>query len=242
LSKKSSFRYVQWALVVSTILIIAGVFLIDTVKNRFFDQSILREGVIVYEVSYPEISDDHLLKPFLPKRMVLTVKKNLVRFETKAGIGLFHTGYIMDTKAQNLTGFLKLINVKYASAFNHDAVVSSVLEEPAMILELGNETASIAGLKCSVGKLTFKEIEDTKICYTEDVRVPGLNWNTPYAEYPGLFLEYDIFKSGIHMHLKLRELRKEKVSKSAFEIPEDYIYIENDAYNQELGKTFKALD
>ena len=44
------------------------------------------------------------------------------------------------------------------------------------------------------------------------------------------------------MHLKLRELRKEKVSKSAFEIPEDYIYIENDAYNQELGKTFKALD
>ncbi len=216
--------------------------LIDFVKQRFFDQSILREGVIVYEVSYPQISDDHLLKPFLPKKMELKVRRNLVRFETKAGIGLFHTGYIMNTDAQNLTGFLKLINVKYASEFNHDAVISSVLGEPAMVLEMGKETAAMMGYDCQVGSLSFQEAGESKVCYTEDIRIPGLNWNTPYADYPGLFLEYDIFKSGIHMHLKMKELRKENVAKHFFEIPDDYVFIENEEYNIELGKTFNALN
>lgn len=241
LSKSRSIKYIQWGLVMAAVILLGGVYLIDLVKENFYDDSVLREGVVVYEVSYPEISEDHLLKPFLPTRMELSVRKNKMRFETKAGIGLFQTGYILDNRSRELDAFLKLINVKYASKYNEEAVINSLLQEPAITVDMTGETASMMGLNCKVSTLSFKGLKDQRLCYTEDLSIPGLNWHTAYADIPGLLLEYDLFKGGVHMHLKVLEIRRESVPSKAFELGDDYQFIQNKDYDRELAKTFTAL-
>ncbi len=242
MTTRKSVQVAQWAMVIGVFLLAGGVFSIDLLKEHVMDSNRFDEGIIVYDVTYPDISDNHLLKPFLPRKMELCIKGNAARYETKAGIGLFHTGYVLDNRKEKFSPFLKLINVKYFTSLEKEELDSVLTEVPGFDIIKEKNPFTFQGYPCITGVIKYdNNLPSSNIVWTKDLYCENLNWHSQYKNIEGILLEYDIFRSGIRMHLKAVKIERIDIPKKTFGFTKDFVRLNKDDFLTEMDQTFAAL-
>lgn len=201
----------------------------------------VNQGIITYEVTYPELDSNNVLTKFLPDEMVMTFKGDKYKHEWVAGMGLFKTGYVADRDKGEMDYILKLINVKYHSIFKKDEGLVKLNEFfPPHKVKFSKETRIIAGYTCHEAVLEFEDpkLEPQSVWYTKVLPIKDPNWCLPISTVPHLMFEYAITKYGLTMKFTAKEVHEEEITDEAFIIPNDYEEISNNRMQYKLKETF----
>jgi GLPGLI family protein len=199
------------------------------------DEKYISEGIIEYEISYPESENDNLMVSLLPKTMTFKFKKEKVAFDFSGGMGMFKATFVSDLEEKTMLHMVKILNKKYAIIFNQNEV-HGIDEFPEMRIEFTSEEKEIAGYKCKKAIITFPEDEHTSfsIYYTEDINLPSPNWSTPYKDIKGVLMEYQMKRYNMEMKFTAISVEKADIDDSDFHRPEDYKIITK----QEMDELF----
>jgi len=207
-----------------TLLIAFSLFLICLQSCETLFHKNIKEGIIVFDITYPDTETGDLMAGILPREMVLKFKNNKTIGELSAGMGVFKTSIIALPETKMVHQLLKIMSKKYVLAIDSTEIESLYSELPEMKIHFVDETKEIAGYKCHKAVVTFKDNikEEFSVYYTDDIGIENSNWCTPFHEISGVLLEYQVRKYNYEMRLTAREVEKAEIDDSAFDIPPDY--------------------
>ncbi|MFH1319100.1 MAG: hypothetical protein ABII90_00390 [Bacteroidota bacterium] len=202
----------------------------------------IKEGIIVFEITYPETDAGDLMASLLPNEMILKFKNNITVGEFNAGMGIFKTSLIAYPDRKEIAHLVKIMNKKYVLLIDSTEINDLYSELPEMKIELIDETKVIAGYKCKKAIVTFKDkIKDEfSIYYTNEIDIKNPNWSSPFHEIDGVLLEYQLRKYNFEMRLTAKEVKQSKIDSSDFDIPSDYKMITQDEMD-EIFEGFKEI-
>lgn len=188
--------------------------------ESFFDKRV-NEGVIEYEVEYPTVEDDNIIKGFLPKTMSFTFKENVFCTQLSSTFNQFEVGFICNSNNHALQQTFKLIPKKLYSDIEQSTIDSvNHLEYGHVRVSYLSETKEIVGLLCKKAMVYCTDSNQTDsfaVFYTEDIRFEDPNWTLPFKEIKGVPLEYQINQMGIVMHFKAKSIKSSPVQDNYFE-------------------------
>lgn len=189
-------------------------------EGNFFDQR-MNEGVIEYEVSYPTIDDDNIVKTFLPSTMMFTFKDNVFCSELNSSMSQFKVAFISNSNTHELQQIFKLTPKQlYAHIPKHAIDSLNLLEYGKVSIVLAPDTKNIVGMHCKKAEV-WCEINGEKtsydVFYTEDIKLEDPNWSLPFHEIKGVPLEYQVNRMGITMHFKAKKIQSQVIEASFFE-------------------------
>jgi len=194
-------------------------------NNKNNDSKLISEGIIEYEITYPNIAaDDIFLLSMMPKEMNMKFKDNNTIGELKTGAGVFTTKLISNENQRNLFHFLKLVNKRYGLILDSAEIYSTYAKKPEdMKLIPSNETKVIAGYNCKKMDVVFDDPKKNfSIYYTDEIGIKAPNWCTPYHEITGVMMEYNITQYNIEMHLTAKVVTATDIPDEEFGVPTDY--------------------
>ena len=193
----------------------------------------ISEGVIEFEITYPETDAGDLMASLLPSEMTLKFKDNKTIGELSS-MGIFKTSLIAYPDSKKVAQLVKIMTKKYVLMLDSTEVKDLYSELPEMTIHFVDETKEIAGYKCKKAIITFKNnIKDEfSVYYTNDIEIKNSNWYTPFYEIDGVLLEYQVRKYNIEMRLTATRVTNSTVDDSEFEIPPDYNKITQEEMNQ----------
>jgi len=193
----------------------------------------ISEGVIEFEITYPETDAGDLMAGILPGEMTLKFKDNKTIGELSS-MGIFTTSVIAYPDSRKVAQLVKIMTKKYVLMLDSAEVKDLYSELPEMTIHFVDETKEIAGYKCKKAIITFKNNikEEFSVYYTNDIEIENSNWCTPFYEIDGVLLEYQVRKYNIEMRLTATRVINLTVDDSEFEIPPDYNKITQEEMNQ----------
>ena len=199
----------------------------------------ISEGMIEFEISYPETEAGDLMAGLLPREMILKFKDSKTVGELSAGMGVFKTALIADPETRIVYQLLKIMSKKYVLKLDSNEIHQLYEELPDMKVHFTDETKEIAGYKCKKAVVTFKKNikEEFSIFYTDDIAIKNSNWCTPFNEISGVLLEYHVRKYNYEMKLTAIKVVKVDIDDTEFEVPSDYEPISQD----EMDKIFEGF-
>ena len=118
----------------------------------------ISEGIIEYNISYPQIPEDDLLLEILPKKMKMSFKNDSYRNDIVAGMGLFRTSIISKKDDDNLLHTVKILNNKFASTLNTSDLQTINPNFHSIDIEFTENTKVIAGFNCKEAKITVHAV------------------------------------------------------------------------------------
>ncbi|HET6245873.1 MAG: hypothetical protein H0V01_12460 [Bacteroidetes bacterium] len=201
--------------------------------RQLTDEKYISEGIIEYDISYPETAEDNVMIALMPKTMLLKFKNDKVAFEFTGGMGLFKATFVSDLQNQKLLHLVKILNKKYALTYNA-AEIHDIDEMPGININFTGEKKTIAGYETKRSLITFKDDENTSydIYFTEDINLKTPNWSTPYKEINGVLMEYQLKRYNVVMRFTATSVKKADIDDSDFEKPDDYKIITKEEMDQ----------
>ncbi len=201
--------------------------------RQLTDKKYISEGIIEYDITYPETDEDNVMKALMPKTMLLKFKNNKVAFEFTGGMGLFKATFISDLQNQNIIHLVKILNKKYALTYNASQL-KEIDEMPEINIDFTAEKKIIAGYESQRSLITFKDDENTSydIYFTNDLNIKTPNWSTPYKEISGVLLEYQLKRYNVVMRFTATSIESAEIEDSEFEKPDDYKIITKEEMDQ----------
>ncbi len=201
----------------------------------------ISEGVIEFEITYPETDAGDLMSSILPNEMTLKFKNNKTIGELSS-MGIFTTSVIAYPDSKKVAQLVKIMTKKYVLMLDSAEVKDLYSELPEMTIHFVDETKEIAGYKCKKATITFKNNikEEFSVYYTNDIGIKNSNWCTPFHEIDGVLLEYQVRKYNIEMRLTAKSVMKSVVDDSEFEIPPDYDTITQEEMS-DIFEGFQAI-
>jgi len=212
----------NWTLVCSFIIV---VFIVDGCKSIFYKD--VNEGVIEFDITYPNNEAGELLAAFLPDEMTLKFKDDKTVGTFSAGMGVFKATMISDPATKTVHQLFKVLKEKYVHEFDSSQINTLFTELSESKIKFVDETKEIAGYKCKKAIVTFKDNikEEFSVYYTDDIDIKNSNWFTPFHEIDGVLLEYQVRKYNYEMRLVAKEVKSEEIDDSAFDVPEGYLNV-----------------
>ena len=187
------------------------------------------EGVILYDVTYPLPNESNLDESLLPSTIEFYFDKNKTMTNISAGMGVFNTSIVTDFDKKQLTSALhiRMMGKKFRLDLNEQEIKNQLAREPKMEIKFLPDTQTIAGYLCKKATCSFPDgsLPDLNVFYTDAIQLSNPNWYSPYSPIKGVLMEFYIHRYGVHMKLRAREFKKEKVSADKFEIDSDFISI-----------------
>ena len=211
--------------------------------KNFVQDDRISEGVIEYDVTYPKLEDNSVLKDFLPDKMTMKFDDNKFHSELSAAFGLFKTNIISFGDAEHYAHTVKLIDKKYAVEFDRELSKKSNEKLPPVELEFTDNTKKIAGYTCKevIVRVDNEEKEEYKIYYTEEINIEQSNWFNQYHEVPGVLMEYQVEKYNICTRFQAKTVESVKVDKDVFKIEDDYEMISEEKLDEEMMDIFNEF-
>ena len=171
----------------------------------------------------------------MPKTMKYQFADGLTSSQISAGMGLLHSDVISNRDEQSLIQTLSILGKKYKVVYDRKQIDSVVAAEPKMKLIPGEETKKIAGYNCKVVRCDFEDpaLTDVDIYYTTEIKLSDPNWFSIYSGIDGVLMEFYLYRYNIHMKLTAKQVIKEPIENSVFEVGSDYNLIssaEMDSY------------
>ena len=193
--------------------------------NSESEKNIIREGKIVYELSYPQFKEDNIFTSMFPSEMTFRFKDNNTRNELSTSMAVFSTLLLANSKEKKVTHLVRIAN-KY-SGLEMDSV--EIMEEygkkpEGMIITPTDSTKEIAGYLCNHAWVTFESdsSKNFSVFYTNEIRIEEPNWCTPFHEIKGVLMQAQVNKFNIDMHMVAKQVVAEEYPDEDFIITEEY--------------------
>lgn len=208
--------------------------------KNFVQDDRISEGIIVFDVTYPKLDDNSVLKDFLPTKMTMKFDDNKFHSELSAAFGLFKTNVISFGDDQTFAQTVKLIDKKYAVKYDEEKAAHSNSQLPPIEITFTKKKKTIAGYTCkeAIVVVNTDEKETYTVFYTEEINIENPNWFTQFNEIPGVLMEYQIEKYNICTRFVAQTVESVKVDNNIFEIEDDYEMISEDRLNSEMMDIF----
>lgn len=216
--------------------------LFDGCKGGIFDRRI-SEGIIEYDVTYPNIDPDDMLAGLMPTSMILKFKDNKYNVELSAGMGMFKTNFISNSNDYYLVNAVKLINKKYATKLNRDEVNKMNEKYNKFYISKLDEKKEIAGYQCNKALVVFDDVanESFYVYYTDEINIKDPNWSNIFKDIDGVLLEYQMERYGIYMKFTARSVTKTKLEDSEFQLTNDYENLTLADLEKEINAIFETF-
>ncbi|MBL4656597.1 MAG: hypothetical protein JKX73_01255 [Flavobacteriales bacterium] len=203
----------------------------------------IKEGYILFEITYPETDAGSLMAGILPNEMTFRFKEDgRTVGSLTAGMGVFKTELMAFPETKTVFQLVKLMNQKYALKVDSSEIESLYAELPEMKIHFVDSTKVIAEYECKMAIVTFKDNikEEFSIFYTDDIALHNSNWCTPFHEIKGVLLEYQVRKYNYEMRLTATTVKPEQIDEQFFVIPEDYEEIDQNGMDK-IFEGFKEI-
>jgi len=195
------------------------------------------DGVITYKISYPDSKFSEAQLNMFPKVMTVSVKGSKARTEMNVGGGT--TVEILDYVAKTKVALINMMGQKFAIKQTAQEIEKKNAQQPKGIVNVTNETKSIAGYNCKKAIVTSDEdgVKSTfEVWFTEELGGKDANFDNPlYKDINGVMLEFLIKTPQITMKLSATSVEKKAVSAKDFEIPTDYTLTTQEELKSKFG-------
>lgn len=183
------------------------------------------KGVISYKITYSGDDINDQMKAFLPKVMTIRFKGMLTRTDIIMGMG--KTVKIKNGEDKSVITLIDMMGQKIAVKTSAEEVQKDLESEMSASVEVMNETKEILGHTCKKAVITMTGEtgnEDIIVVYfTESLGNNSNYFDTPeFKDIDGIMLEFEIPTPEFTMKFTASSIEKKNVSKTDFEIPEDF--------------------
>jgi len=206
---------------------------ISTKKSRG-----ISEGVMKYEITYLEDENTNPIISLMPSYMSMSFKDNSVVMVVEGWMGIFKSTFIKNYKDSESITLLKILNKKYCYKSGDANGFIGFSDFKKVKIEYDDKVKKILDFNCNHAVVTVPDRDLTfDIYYTKDINIDRPNEFTPFAEVPGVLMDFRIKVNGIAMHLSASEIIEVDVPNDAFAIPEDYDVVSK----EQLNKIFSEI-
>jgi GLPGLI family protein len=183
----------------------------------------LTQGIIEYEITYPETGEDIPFREFMPQVMLFKFKDNQMAFEMNGPMNMVKTTFIADTESKKVLHLIKLMNNKFATEYT-GYEINSIDDYQNILVKYTDETKIIAGYDCQKAIITFRDDENTsfEIFYTNHLKINTPNWSTPYKNIDGVLMQFRLKRYNLTMDFTAKKVKKATFSEDDFQQPEEY--------------------
>lgn len=189
----------------------------------------LSQGIIEYEVTYPDTREEIPYKDFMPNTMLFKFKDNKIAFEMSGPMNLVKTSFISNLENKDVLHLFKLMDKKFATVYSGEDV-AGIEEIQNIKINHTGKTKEIAGYTCEQALITFIDDENTsfEIYYTDQLKLNSPNWSTPYKSIDGVLMQYRLKRYNLTMDFTAKKVRKAELTEKDFQKPADYKLIPKD--------------
>lgn len=203
----------------------------------------ITEGVIEYEVTYPELDSNNIMLEMLPDKMVMKFKgdKYISRLQTAAGI--IEMAVLADGGSEKMYNLVKIFSDYYSLEMNKEEALAMTNVLPPFRTEFLDDSKIIADARCKKVLLDFGTAKDESYIfyYTNDVSIPNPNWCTPYHEIDGVLLDYRLENYDMNMRFKAIRIIPQQVDDKEFEIGEEYDHLTPEEFDKLVVRNMKIF-
>ena len=173
------------------------------------------EGTISMELIYKELPQEmQAYKSMLPSEMIMQIKHDKSRVEKNMGMGSMII--IVDREKGESIMLMDMAGQKMYTRQSEEE--ASEYDEEDMEVNYLDGTKTIAGYKCKKGEMVGDE-GTVVFWYTEEITSKA---HQDFNSLKGFPLQYEIEDEDMTIVFKAKEVKKESLSDSIFEIPEGY--------------------
>lgn len=184
----------------------------------------ISEGIIEYEVTYPELDSNNIMLEMLPDLMVMKFKKNKYKSELKTAAGIIEMSVLADGSTHTMYNLVKIFSDRYVLKMNQAQARKMTDVLPPFRTEFLDEWETIADAKCQKVLLDFGTAKEESYLFyqTSEIALEDPNWCTPFNEIKGVLLDYRIENYNMHMRLKAIRIIPKEIDDSEFVVGEEY--------------------
>lgn len=185
----------------------------------------IREGVIVYSLTYPQFTEDNIFTSMFPNEMTFKFKDNDTKSELKTSMAVFSTAILAEHNKRSLTHLVRIANKYSGLVMDSAQIMNEYGKAPEdMTITLTDQTKVIAGFECNHALVTFSS--DTSrnfdLYYTNDIAIQDPNWCTPFHEIKGVLMEAQVNKFNIDMHMVAKSVTRQEFPEDEFKVTQKY--------------------
>lgn len=178
------------------------------------------EGKIVYDISLEGSGlPPEAMNMFKGSELVTYIKGDKRRVDMN--MPMQNTTTISDNKTKKTVMLMDVMGMKYLIRMTEADMKKEQDEMPEAKIKVTTETKQIAGYKCIKNEVTVKTKEgkeETVNVWTTD-EIPSSETKSIYKGLKGMPLEYSLNTKGIKMTFTTKQISKEAVADSKFDIP-----------------------
>jgi hypothetical protein len=203
----------------------------------------ISQGIIEYEVTYPDLDSNDIMLEMLPDKMVMTFKNDKFKSNMSAGAGLIEMGIMTDATTRTMYNLVKIFGDRYVLELSGDDVKQMTDVLPPFQLKNLDEELVIAEAACEKVLLDFgiSKSESYIFFYTRDIKLKDPNWYTPYNEIEGVLLDYRIENYNMHMRLKATKIIAQEIDDSEFVIDDSYETLTKEEFDKIVVQNMTAF-
>lgn len=180
------------------------------------------KGIVTYGITYEGEELDAATQAQLPTEVVVSILGQKIRNEQISPY--YSMASISNLEDGSAIVLIDAMGMKVAVNQSKEDIDANIeeagLEDPE--IKFLDETKEIAGYTCKKAEVISGD-DVIEVYYTEEVNVPeGMNDNNGFKGINGLLMEYSINQEGMIMIMTAKEVKKGKVNKGMFLIPDDY--------------------
>lgn len=196
------------------------------------------EGVIEYAMSFPDMDPNGLMADMLPEKTILSFNRDRQSLELSAGMGVFKTCMLVNTKAQVVDYHMSIMGKSLTAELRRrDLLNFNKMPPPiAIINTIARDT--IAGFVCKQAFLVYEGLDapEAEVWYTESIQMENPNWYGPYNEIPGVLMRYELVQHKIKMRFEARTVTIGAVDPAQFAARKDHQRVSPEVLHEQLDE------
>ena len=183
------------------------------------------EGVITYNITYPDSKFTESQLQMFPKIFTVSVKGTKARTELIMGM-MGNQITINDCNENTVINLIDVMGQKYYTKKTSQDIEKEIAKEPAAKVVLTNETKTIAGYTCKKAIVTTEEDGEKttlEVFFTTEIGGKGANFDSPlYKDIDGVMMEFLMKTPQFMMKFSASSVERKSIASKDFEIPSDY--------------------
>lgn len=191
------------------------------------------EGKVVFGLDYELPEAMEAQRSMLPAEMSMLISKNKTKVIQNTMMG--SQIVISDTKANASVLLMDMMGQKMAIDLP-TPTKEELKEEKQPKYKYDDKTKKIAGYKCKHAVMSIEdeggEESEMDVFYTEEIPSSA---NDKLKGLKGFPLEYTIVSQGLTMIVTAKEVNKEKIAASEFEVPEGFSKMTMEEFKKSMG-------
>lgn len=202
----------------------------------------MSQGVIIYEVDYPELDPDGALVTMLPDKFTIKFKDNKIKTVFKTVAGIVEMNIIADANNYTMANVVKIFGDRYVLQMDSSSDYRVGNTMGGYTLTPSDEVVQIAMLDASRYDLSYPDASKNQTFFaTAGLDIKDPNWCLVYNDIPEMLMDYSIEQYDIVMHLKASEIKYKEIDETEFTFGDDSKFLSEEEFDEVINSNLKAL-